>query len=41
MFAECGQHQIEFLRRDNERLFKHGIHVIENASKLFNSRPGA
>jgi len=40
MVAECGQHQLDFIRRDSERLFKHGEHVIETASKLFN-RPAA
>src|SRR5579863_1460918 len=23
-YEECGQHQIDFVRRDSERLFKHG-----------------
>ncbi len=40
MLAECSQHQIDFIRRDNERLYKHGIHAIESASKLLNNRPG-
>jgi hypothetical protein len=39
MWQECGQHQIEFIRRDSERLFKHGERMIEATSKLFSSRP--
>jgi hypothetical protein len=39
MFEECGQHQIDFIRRDCERLFKHGERLIETTSKLFNNRP--
>jgi hypothetical protein len=39
MFEECGQHQIDFIRRDSERLFKHGERVIENMTNLFSSRP--
>ena len=35
MFEECGQHQIDFIRRDSERLFRHGERVIEASSKLF------
>jgi len=41
MFEECGQHQIDFIRRDSERLFKHGERAIETASKLFQSRPAS
>ena len=29
MCEECGQHQIDFIRRDSERLFKHGERMIE------------
>lgn len=39
MYLECGQHQIDFIRRDCERLFKHGNRMIEVTSKLFSSRP--
>jgi hypothetical protein len=39
MCEECGQHQIDFVRRDSERLFKHGERMIENASNLFSNRP--
>jgi hypothetical protein len=36
MCGECGQHQIDFVRRNSERLFKHGERMIETTSKLFN-----
>jgi hypothetical protein len=39
MYEECGQHQIDFVRRDSERIFKHGERMIETAANLFNSRP--
>jgi len=39
MFEECSRHQIDFMRRDCERLFKHGERVIENASGLFAKWP--
>ncbi len=39
MCQECGQHQIDFIRRDSERLFKHGERMIETASNLFGKRP--
>ncbi len=35
MCRECGQHQIDFIRRDSDRLFKHGERMIEVTSKLF------
>jgi hypothetical protein len=35
MCEECGQHQIDFVRRDSERLFKHGERMLETTSKLF------
>jgi hypothetical protein len=38
MFEECSQHQIDFVRRDCERLFKHGQRTIENTSNLFSNR---
>jgi len=34
MCQECGQHQLDFFRRDSERLFKHGEHVIASTSNL-------
>ena len=41
MSQECGQHQIDFLRRDSERLFKHGERMIEATAKLFGNRPAS
>jgi hypothetical protein len=35
MLEECGRHQIDFVRRDSERLFKHGERMLETTSKLF------
>jgi hypothetical protein len=35
MYEECGKHQLEFIRRDCDRVFKNGERVIEAASKLF------
>jgi len=34
MYDECSRHQIEFLRRDSERLFRHGERVIATTAKL-------
>lgn len=39
MYEECAKHQIEFVRRDCDRLFKNGEHMIEAASKLFTNHP--
>ena len=39
MYRECGQHQIDFIRRDSDRLFKHGERMIEVTSKLFSGGP--
>lgn len=39
MCEECGQHQIDFVRRDSERLFRHGGRIIETTSSLFGNRP--
>lgn len=39
MGRECAQHQIDFIRRDSERLFKHGERMLETASKLLANRP--
>ena len=38
MYEECGQHQIDFIRRDCERLFKHGHRMIETTSNSFSNR---
>lgn len=35
---ECSQHQIDFVRRDCERLVKHTERMIEAASDLFGNR---
>ena len=34
MYQECGQHQLEFLRRDSERIYKHGERMIATASRV-------
>ncbi len=39
MGEECAQHQIDFVRRDCERLFKHGERMIETTSNLLGNRP--
>ena len=39
MYEECGKHQLEFIRRDCDRVLKNGERVIEAASKLFKSHP--
>jgi hypothetical protein len=39
MYEECGKHQLDFIRRDCDRVFKHGERVIEAASNLFKSHP--
>jgi hypothetical protein len=39
MGQECAQHQIDFIRRDSERLFKHGERMLETTSKLLANRP--
>jgi hypothetical protein len=39
MWEECGRHQVDFIRRDSERLFKHGERMIEKTSNLLGGRP--
>jgi hypothetical protein len=39
IYAECARHQLDFLRRDCDRLFRHGDRAIEAASRLFDNRP--
>lgn len=39
MYEECGKHQLEFIRRDCDRVFKNGERVIDAASNLFKSHP--
>src|SRR5436305_10005030 len=38
MYEECGKHQIDFVRRDWDRVLKHGERMIETTSNLFNDR---
>jgi hypothetical protein len=39
MCQQCGEHQLDFFRRDCERLFKHSERMIASTSKLINGRP--
>jgi hypothetical protein len=39
MYEECGQHQVDFMRRDLDRLFRGGKRVMEASSRLFEGRP--
>jgi hypothetical protein len=39
MGKECGQHQLEFVRRDCDRMLRHGERLIEATSTLLNNRP--
>jgi hypothetical protein len=39
MYEECGKHQLDFIRRDCDRVFKHGERVIVAASNLFKPHP--
>jgi hypothetical protein len=34
MYQECGQHQLDFFRRETERLFTHGERMITATSNL-------
>ena len=34
MYQDCTMHQLDFIRRDTERLLKHSERVIDNTSKL-------
>jgi hypothetical protein len=38
MCQECGQHQLDFFRRDSERLFRHGERMIAATSNLIGGR---
>jgi hypothetical protein len=38
MCQECGQHQLDFFRRDSERLFRHGERIFAATSNLINGR---
>jgi len=39
MFEECSRHQIDFLRRDSERLFRQGQRMLDTVSSLLANRP--
>lgn len=39
MASECGQHQIEFVRRDCDRMLRHGERLIASTSDLLDNRP--
>jgi len=39
MYQDCSKHQLDFIRRDCDRVFKHGERVIDAASNLFKSHP--
>ena len=34
MYQECTRHQLDFIRRDTERLLKHSERVFDNTAKL-------
>ena len=38
-WEECGKHQADFIRRDCDRVFKHGERVIEATANLFKGHP--
>lgn len=38
MYQECGQHQLDFMRRDTERLLRHGQRMIAATSTLISGR---
>jgi hypothetical protein len=39
MCQDCSQHQLDFFRRDSERLFRHGERMIAATSNLISGRP--
>jgi len=39
MYEECSKHQLDFVRRDCDRMFRHGEQLIEASSNLFRNRP--
>jgi hypothetical protein len=41
MARECGKHQLEFIRRDCDRLIRHGERLIEATSSLLNNGSNA
>ena len=38
MCQECSQHQLDFFRRDSERLFRHGERMMAATSNLISGR---
>lgn len=40
MYNECSQHQLDFIRRDCDRLFRHGERVVEATSHLVQDNRG-
>ena len=38
LWIECGQHQIDFLRREFERFFKHGERIGDRVAALFGAQ---
>jgi hypothetical protein len=41
MARECGMHQLEFVRRECDRTFRHGERLIEASSSLLSNGHGA
>ena len=39
MYEECTKHQLDFIRRDCDRVFRHGERMVEATSNLFKSHP--
>ena len=39
MYRDCSQHQLDFIRRDCDRYFRHGERVLAAAFRLLNDRP--
>ena len=38
MFEECGQHQLDFIRRDCDRMFRHGQRMMDAGFALIDQR---
>jgi hypothetical protein len=38
LWRECAQHQIDFMRRESDRFFKHGERVVERTASLFDGQ---
>lgn len=41
MYVECARHQLDFVRRDCDRLFRHGDSMVGAISRLFEPRQAA